>query len=83
MKRKFKIGLTAGLSIVTIWLLVLTIYRWMWDYNENGNHFDQESMTNYSDNAITAYGTLTIIFLIPTLILLNSLRSAPNRQQSL
>jgi len=80
MKRKFKIGFTIGLSIVTILLLVLTIYRWTWDYNEIGNYFDENSMTTYDHDAVIAYGTLTVIFLIPTLILLNSFRKAPNRQ---
>lgn len=83
MKKKYKIGFTTALSIVTILLLIMTIYRWTWDYNENGNYFDEDSMTTYNDGAILVYGTLTAIFLIPTLILLNSFRNAPNGQQNL
>ena len=83
MKKKYKIGFTITLSIVTILSLVMTIYRWTWDYNESGNYFDEDSMTTYNDGAILVYGTLTAIFLIPTLILLNSFRKAPNGQQNL
>lgn len=83
MKKKIKIGLTIGLSIVTIFLLVLTIYRWTWDYNENGNYFHEGTMTTYDDDAVLVFALLTIIFIIPTLILLNSLRKAHNRQKSL
>ena len=81
MKKGIKIGLTTALSIVTTLLFVLTIYRRTWGYNKNGNYFDEDSMTTHNDNAIIAYGTLAVIFLIPTLILLNSFRKAPSRQR--
>ena len=83
MKKKIKIGLTIGLSIVTIFLLALTIYRWTWDYSENGNYFDEDTMTTYDNDAVPVFAILTIIFSIPTLLLLNSLRKAHNRHQSL
>ena len=80
MKKKIRIGLTIGLAIVTLLLLSLTIYRWTWDYNENGNYFDEETMTVYDSDAIPVFAILTIIFIITTLILLNTIRKTHDRQ---
>lgn len=75
MKKKLRIGLTFGFSIVTIFFLSLTIYRWSWNYNEMGIYFDEETMTTYDNDARLVFGVLTIFFLILTLILLRSFRS--------
>ncbi len=83
MKKTQQTGLTVGLSIVSIFFLSLTIYRWTWDYNENGSYFNEETMTSYSDNALPALAVLTTLLIIPILILLISFRKAHNRQQSL
>jgi hypothetical protein len=78
MKRRIKLILTICLLTITIVLFVTTIYRVTWVYNENGVHFDEDSMTTYDEGAIIAYGILTIVFLVPTIILFRSLRKAAN-----
>jgi TRAP-type C4-dicarboxylate transport system permease small subunit len=70
MKVTLNIVVTVLFAIVTFLLALTTIYRLAWDYSETGVHFDEESMTTYSDDAIIAYGTLTIVFFILTLTLL-------------
>jgi preprotein translocase subunit SecG len=55
--------------IITLIFAITTIYRCTWDYNEMGNHFSEESMTNYNDGAIGFYGLLTFLFLIPSILL--------------
>lgn len=80
MTRGPKIILTASLSIGTALLLTVTLYRWTWDYNENGVHFDPDTMTTYHDGAILVYGLMTILFLIPTVMLIRSLKRVPSRQ---
>jgi len=82
MKKGFRIGLTIALAAITLLLFTITIYRWTWDYTENGTHFEEGSATTYSESAIIAYGVLTFIFLLPTLLLLKSFRKTSHRSQS-
>jgi uncharacterized membrane protein YjgN (DUF898 family) len=81
MIRGLKILLAICLAIGTIILFVTTVYRWSWDYNENGVHFSPDTMTTYNDGAIFAYGLLTILFLIPTAMLIINLKRAPRSQK--
>jgi hypothetical protein len=83
MKKGIKIVLATCFSVVSILLAVTTTYRLAWHYNENGIHFEEDSMTTYHDGAIIGYGILTLIFLIPTLILLRSVRKPRIHQQRL
>ena len=72
MKSLTKIVLVIA-SIVSgiLTLIVLGIYvkLLMWDYNEEGNHFDVETATNYTDNGVAAFGLLTVFFLVITIML--------------
>ena len=81
MKKKLKTGLTVSLSIVTICFLLLTIYRWSWYYNEKGVYFDEETITTYDDDAILAFGMLTILSIIQTMILLSGFRKASDKRK--
>lgn len=74
MAKRVKIVLTIILSIVTTLLLGTTVYRWTWDYNENGAHFDPETAMTYNDGAIIGYGLLSILFFIPTVALIVNLK---------
>jgi hypothetical protein len=58
------------LSVVTIGFACLTISRMMIDYNENGVYFDANSLVTYDDDAIPAYGIITIILLTVTIALI-------------
>ena len=69
MKKVIQLGLIILFSIATGLLTLTTIRRLTWDYNENGVHFDEESMTTYNEGAIISYGMLTLTFLILTIML--------------
>jgi len=42
----------------------------MWDYNQEGNHFDAKTSTNFTDGGQIAYGFLAALFLVITIALL-------------
>lgn len=54
----------AGLSsLITFLLFTIALQRLTWEYNEEGNHFDEETATNYTESGIIAWSLLTIFFL--------------------
>ncbi len=61
-------------AILTLICSVVYIRLLMWDYNEEGNHFDVETSTNYTDNGVVAFGLLAAIFLVITISLLIALK---------
>jgi len=78
MRRAGKIALTILFSIGAILLLMTTIYRWNWQYNEMGVHFEEESMTTYEKGAIGVYGLLTILIFVPAFLLWRGLVKPKN-----
>lgn len=69
MKRITVILLAVLFSILTVFLLFTAIQRSRWEYNENGVHFDEVSMTTYNDYT-DVYIILTLLSLIPALVLI-------------
>lgn len=54
----------AGLSsVITFLLFLIALQRLTWEYNEEGNHLDEETATNYTDSGIITWSLLTILFL--------------------
>lgn len=70
MKQWLKLIGTVFFGTITLLLTKIAIRRLTWEYEENG-HFDYETSTSYSDYG-GFYGLLAVVFLIPTLVLLNS-----------
>ena len=61
---------TVSSAIMALLFSVITIQRMTLDYNENGVHFDEESVTTYDSGSIIAYTGLAIIFVTVTTLLL-------------
>jgi hypothetical protein len=55
--------------ILTVFFFLTAIKRLSWDYNENGVHFDEESMSTYNESSIDGYMILAVLSLVPTVIL--------------
>ena len=77
--KRVKILLVILLAVVTVVLLGTTIYRLTWDYNENGDYFDEETITTYNDGAIIGYCLLTIVFFIPTVVIIMNLKKVKDQ----
>ncbi len=77
MRRKSRLVLAGIFTLLTIVFLALTIYRMTWDYNEQGIHFDADSMTTYNESAVLAYGVLAVMSLVPTIAFLKSWLKGP------
>lgn len=54
------------LSTATLLLALLWFQRLSLPYNEAGRYFDAAHAVVYDEDAITAYGLLTVLFALPT-----------------
>jgi TRAP-type C4-dicarboxylate transport system permease small subunit len=79
-RKSIKFILAILLSLITFGLGITTAYRLTWEYSENGVYFDDETMTTYSDGAIWVYGSLAILFLIATGMLIRNLLPKQQRK---
>jgi TRAP-type C4-dicarboxylate transport system permease small subunit len=73
MSKVVKISALVITSIFTVLFCVTTVYRATWEYNENGIHFDEQSITTYSDGATISYGVLSIVFFVLTVMLIRNI----------
>ncbi len=56
-------------AITALFFIAVTVQRLAWDYNENGVHFDEESVTTYDFGAIIVYSGLAVVFIMVTTML--------------
>jgi len=69
MKRIVLTIITTTLALITISFLLTLETRLSLSYNSEGNYFDENSATVYSEQAVIVYAILSILFLALTTFL--------------